>query len=81
MSAGQFWAQFSNTPDCVSLKELQESISQRYLEPLVMDPEQLHGVYCLAMFSEDSCYYRARVEAVKAGTKMAKVCREGGGGE
>ena len=82
MSAGQFWAQFSNTPDCLALNDLQESIRRRPLEPLVMDPRQLQGVYCLAMFQEDNHYYRARVEAVMkmptstptvAPTMMAKV--------
>ena len=64
----------SNTSDCLALKELQESILHRPLEPLVIDPKQLQGVYCLAMFSEDNHYYRARVDAVmKAPTTMAPM--------
>ena len=79
MSAGHFWAQMSTTSDCLALKELQESILHRPLEPLVIDPKQLQGVYCLAKFSEDNHYYRARVDAVMkapitmAPTMMAQV--------
>ena len=74
VNAGHFWAQLSNRADCRALKELQESILRRPLEPLIVDPKQLPGVYCLAMFSEDNCYYRARVEKVeKAPTEIAPM--------
>ena len=60
----------------MTLRRLQASIERRHLEPLVIDLKKLPGVYCLAMYSMNSHYYRAKVETVKSQTREAKVLVE-----
>ena len=73
VDAGHFWAQRCDGATVRSLRSIMDSISHRTLHPLVGDPHRLQGTYCLAMFSEDRQYYRARVDSVILHLNLAKV--------
>ena len=76
--AGHFWAQFGDIETNRVLQELMNSINQRPLTPLTVDSSRLVGHLCLARYSEDHFYYRAKVEGYRG--KMAQVKVRGGGG-
>ncbi len=71
VDGGHFWCQFSDTKTSQRMEAMMRSISQRPLSPLVMDPHKMTGAYCLAKFSIDNFYYRARILEVKE--SVAKV--------
>ena len=66
IDAGHFWAQLSNT-EVLSMDE------KSHLIPLRQPEEQHIGSYCLAKFSIDKKYYRAKIENIAEGS--ADVCK------
>lgn len=73
VDAGHFWAQFSDTQTHYQLRDLMTSISERALSPLVADFNKLPGTFCLAKYSEDGQYYRARIENYSKFTERVQV--------
>ena len=58
-----------------------DAISKRPLLPLTLPPQKMAGVYCLAKFSVDETFYRAKIANVDATTCMAEVRVRGMGSE
>lgn len=73
VDAGHFWAQRHDIDTIRSLRAIMESISNRNLLPLIGDLHHLNGTYCLAMFSDDGYYYRARIDSTNLYLNHAKV--------
>ncbi len=79
VDAAHFWAQFNDIATSSNLELLMDTIRdhlvQRRLTPLTSRylPQQLKGVFCLAMFHEDKQYYRARIERLDESNCMARV--------
>ena len=62
VDAGHFWAQFGDMETVEKLQSLMESIGKRVPTPVsYCKPQELVGRFCLAKFSEDKNYYRAKV--------------------
>ena len=61
MDAGHFWAQFSDIRNARRLSDLMKKISCRNLVPFVMAPDKMVGKYCLAQYSGDGMFYRAKI--------------------
>ena len=52
---------------------MMQSISLRPLSPLVMDCRKMPGVYCLAKYSADGNYYRAKIVSVNTADSSVEV--------
>ena len=62
IDAGHFWAQFGDMETVKALQTLMDLIKQRNPAPIhYCSPQELVGRYCLARYSEDGFYYRAKV--------------------
>lgn len=73
VDAGHFWAQRCDIDTIHSLRSIMESIANRTLHPLMGDLHHLNGTYCLAIFSDDRQYYRARIDSTNLHLNNAKV--------
>ena len=73
IDAGHFWAQLSDAVALSNLAAMVVTIETTQLTPLCRPEEQHIGTFCLANFSVDKKYYRARIENISAGT--AHVCK------
>ena len=77
VDAGHFWAQFADTETVNELQKLMDATAHQKPVPLLRshDPRALSGCFCLAMYSDDNCYYRAKIEAID--NHSAQVWRYG----
>ena len=73
IDAGHFWAQLSDAVALSNLAAMVVTIETTQLTLLSRPEEQHIGTFCLANFSVDKKYYRARIEDISAGT--AHVCK------
>ena len=76
IDAGHFWAQLSDAVALSNLAAMVVTIETSHLLPLSRPEEQHIGSYCLANFSIDKKYYRARIENISEGS--AHVCKHRG---
>jgi len=68
IDAGHFWAQLSDAVAINNLAAMVVAIETVNLVPLSRPEEQHVGSYCLANYSFDKKYYRARIENITDGT-------------
>lgn len=68
IDAGHFWAQLSDAVALSNLAAMVVAIEMAQLVPLSRPEEQHIGSYCLASFSIDKKYYRARIENISEGS-------------
>ncbi len=61
IDAGHFWAQLADQVATTNMRRLLDSINTRSLKPLLCPPAKMEGMFCLAPFSEDGLFYRAKV--------------------
>ncbi len=73
IDGGHFWAQFSDLKSKKRLRDLMEAITSRPLRPLIMDPRKMPGTYCLARYSGDGLFYRARILETEVEGKCSAV--------
>lgn len=72
IDAGHFWAQLSDDVVLSNLAAMVVTIETTRMIPLSWPEEQHIGSYCLANYSVDNKYYRARIEDISEG--LAYVC-------
>ena len=65
IDGGSFWAQFSDLKSKKRLRDLMEAITSRQLSPLILQPSKMPGTYCLARYSGDGLFYRAKILEVR----------------
>lgn len=71
IDGGHFWAQFSDLKNKKRLRDMMAAITERPLSPLIMDASKMMGTYCLARYSGDGFFYRAKILEVKVDGKHA----------
>lgn len=77
-----FWAQRVDTSVAVQLQSMMDAINAESdrLIPLLSSPEDLVGHMCVAPYSENGQYYRAKVQSIAPSTGLVMV-RKGAGRE
>lgn len=76
-----FWAQRVDTAASMQLQTMMDAINADSdgLVPLLHSPQDLVGQLCVAPYSENGQYYRAKVQSIAPTTGLVMV-REGGRG-
>ena len=77
-----FWAQRVDTAASMQLQTMMDAINADSdgLVPLLHSPQDLVGQLCVAPYSENGQYYRAKVQSIAPTTGLVMV-REGGEGK
>ena len=73
IDAGHFWAQLADRYATEKMRELQDSIRSHEQTLLTSAPVNMEGMFCLAPFSEDGLYYRAKILEVGLNVKKIQV--------
>ena len=73
VDAGHFWVRRCDRDTTRVLRDVMSSIANRTLLPLTGDYLKFQGTFCLAMFTSDGLYYRARIDSINMSHNCATV--------
>ena len=73
VDASHFWVQRCDRDTTRALRDIMSSIANRTLLPLTGDYLRFQGTFCLAMFTGDGLFYRARIDSINMHHDCATV--------